>query len=208
MKLGAAMMAAALLAVGAMAQTLPTFKTMSAAGATNAWVVFPQGPNSQVRVVSALSTSDLSTGTLTFYSGTTARYVTIPETNATILYLDNTNGLVAGGYIYVQGTTSNWVALVTSYTTTNAWAGTGTTITNVYGVVTPSMQVPVTQALNAEVEVLGNSVTINTGAKTNQMFASDAVYVGNYGRAVYAVQTGTANAALPAISAHYDGYSQ
>jgi hypothetical protein len=83
--------------------------------------------------------------------------------------------------------------------------GVGSSVTNVYGVVTLTGSLGIAQLVNAEVEVLGNSIPLALGAITNRIISSDGLYVGNYGRCVYAVATGTSACALNALTVHYDG---
>jgi hypothetical protein len=156
-----------------------------------------------VRLVSLIAQSDLSSSVVKLYSGTTARFVGVADTNIsdTIMLLDSTNGLASSALVYVQGATSNVVSTVSSFTTTNIGGV-------VYGYVVLSAGIGIAQLINAEVEVLGPPVTLSLGAKTNNVWASDGLFVGNYGRAVYATVNGTANCQLNAATCHYDSQSQ
>lgn len=207
------LLTAALTAGTAIAQQsgVPTYLTLqSAVGSSAANVILPQKPTSQARVVSVVAQSDLASSVVKFYSGTTARSVAVLDTNIsdTIMILDATNGLAASSLLYVQGATSNVVATLSSFTTTNIWSGVGT-ITNTFGYVVLTAGLGIAQAVNAEVEVLTTTpVTFSLGAKTNQVWASDGLYVGNYGRAAYVTVSGTANCQLNAVTVHYDALSQ
>jgi hypothetical protein len=191
-------------AVSAQNETMPTFASFaSPVGTSAANVIIPQKNTSQVRIVSLVAQSDLVSSAVNLYSGTTSRYVTVADANIshTIVLLDATNGLLASGLLYVQGATSNVVRTISSYTTTNISGAT-------YGYVVLSAGIGIPQLVNAEVEVLGNPITFSLGLKTNQVWASDGLFVGNYGRAVYATVNGTANCQLNALTAHYDATSQ
>ena len=93
------------------------------------------------------------------------------------------------------------VGTVSSFTTTNI---SGTT----YGYLVMSAALGIPQVLNAEAEILASPVTFSLGAKTNQVWASDGLFVGNYGRAVYVTVNGTANCQISAATVHYDSMSQ
>ena len=193
---------------GSVVAQMPTFATFSGSGTTAATVIIPQRPTSQVRVVSVIASSDLASSTIDLYSGTTARYVvaTNLSTSATTMVLDSTNGLASNAVIYVQSAISNTVATITAVTATNIWAGTGT-ITNVGAIVTLSGALGVLQAVNAEVEVLGNHVALGLGASSYKQYGSDGLYVGNYGRAVYITTTATNACAFNAVTVHFDSQS-
>jgi hypothetical protein len=201
------------LAVMGQQSVLPTYQTFTASGSTAAAVIIPQKPTSQPRVVSVVASSDSGTSTLNFYGGTTAFYVTIPQTNITptAIYLNTTNGLGNnGGLLYVQGATSNVVVTISSYGLTNSVGtnGVGSSVTNSWGVVTATGGVGIPQLQNAEVELLSSStVTLGLGVNSYRVYASDGIYVGNYGRAVYLTTTGGTNCALNAVTVHYDAAS-
>ena len=187
---------------------MPTFYSSSASGTTAASVLFPFKPTTQVRVVSTIATSDLSTSKITMYSGSTARYIAFANTNtaATQLILDSTNGLSGtNSLLYLALANTNIVALMTNVTTTNIVVGSAT---NTYGLVTMNAAVGFAQPLNGEVELLGNSIVLGLGANTNKVYASDGLYVGFFGRAVYITTTGTSNCSLDSVTVHYDSSSQ
>lgn len=203
-KTGPIIAAAALLAASAAFAQIPTFQTFSsAAGSTSAKVIVPQKPTSQVRVVSTIAQSDLVSSKVDFYSGTSAYTVAVANSdiNSTLVLTDRTNGLANSGLFYIQGATSNVVATISSYTTTNISSVT-------YGYVLLSAGIGIPQVVGAEAELLGNNVTFGLGAISNQVWASDGLYVGNYGRACYVKTSGTANCQLNAVTVHYDGSSQ
>jgi len=181
----------AVIAAAAIA-ALPTFLSKAATGSTVARAIFPQDPTSQIRVVSAISSSDLSSSTLKFYSGGTATYtVATNATSSTNLYVASTNGFALNNVVYVQGTGSNVVATVTSLVSS----------TNV-GL---SAAIGANVGLNCEVEILGSALpTLAVGATTNKTFASDGLVVGNYGRALVVEQTGTGYSSLDSVTVHYD----
>jgi hypothetical protein len=206
--LGAAIAGVTLIAGTAFGQ-LPTFATFSGTGTSAANVIIPQKPTSQVRVVSLIAQSDLASSAINIYSGTTARSIAQATTNiaSTILILDATNGLASSALLYVQGATSNVVATLSSWTQTNIWSGVGT-ITNTLGYVVLTGALGIPQTVNMEVEVLGNQVTLGQGATTNRVYASDGLYVANYGRAAYVTVNGTSNCGLQSVTVHYDAQSQ
>ena len=184
-------------ALVALGQTvLPTYKSFSVTGTTNAIVVVPQSPTAQVRIISAIESSDLASSTLSLYSGGTSHYVTTGATNTnTIVVLESTNGISTSSLLYIQGSSSNGVfaisAVGSNYVTlSQSWLNGGTTL----GFVANS---------NAEVEVLSAGPVLSVGAANFKSYVSDGLYVGNYGRAAVAVLTGTA-AATNNIGVHYD----
>jgi hypothetical protein len=198
--------AAAMVGLSAMAQfsTLPSYQTVSSSmGTSLANVILPQKPTSQIRLVSLIAQSDLTTSAVNLYSGATARSIGVGNTNisSTLVLLDSTNGLVPSALLYLQGATSNVVGTVSSFTTTNI---SGVT----YGYVLSSAAAGIPQVVGAEAEVLGTPITFSLGLKTNQVWASDGLFVGNYGRAVYATVNGTSNCQLNAVTVHYDSSSQ
>lgn len=175
---------------------LPTFKSSAATGSTSAAIIFPQGPSSQIRVVSTILSSDLSTSILSLYSGTTAHYVTVANTNlgtSTSLIVESTNGMSTGSLLYLQGVNSNVVVTISSFSSP----------TNIV----TSANIGCAQAVGSEVEVLSSPILLGCGAVSNKVYASDGLFVGNYGRCVYATLNGT-SACTNYITVHYDGQSQ
>jgi len=74
----------ALLSLAATAQTVPSYTTQTASGTTTAAVCFASSPLQQIRLVSAIATSDLAGSTLCFRTGVTphtAAYTTAPRPN-------------------------------------------------------------------------------------------------------------------------------
>ena len=171
---------------------LPTFKTLSQTNTTQAFVIFPQDPNSQIRLVNVIASSDLASSKLTVLNGTTARYVTVTNVAAsTSLTLDATNGLTAGCALYVQGAGSNVIAQVSTINNS----------TNV--TLTGNLGIPV--GLNYEVEVMTTNVpSLLIGGNTNKTFSSDGLFVGNYGRALELFVNGTAACSIDTATVHYD----
>ncbi len=183
-----------LAAVTALA-ALPTYKTISASGTSAAAAIFQHDPNSQIRVVSAIVSSDLATSTLSFYTGTTAHYLTATNAAAdTSIQVESTNGIANSALLYIATPSSNFVVTVSGFT-----SPTNVTV-SALGAAAP---------IGSEVEVLSAATPVlQVGAITNKVFSSEALFVGNYGRAVYVKQTGTSHASLDAVSAHYDSQSQ
>lgn len=177
------------------AQTLPTFKTFTATNVGSTNIIIPQSTTSQIRIVSIIASSDLSSSTVSLYSGTTAHYVNTANasTAATTIVLESTNGVIAGSLLYVQGATSNVVATVSSV------AGSTATISAALGIA---------QTVGMEVEVLSAPIPLGLGSKTYNVWASDGLFVGNYGRCVYATVTGTTFCRFDALTVHYDASSQ
>lgn len=173
---------------------LPTYKSSHATGTTAATNIFVPSPQSQIRLVSDIATSDLATSGITYYTGTTAHYVTAgTNANSTTIFLESTNGFGTGSLVYIQGATSNVVMTLSSLATN--------------GVAIMTAAIPFATTNNQEVEILSAGPTYGVGAATNKVYSSEALYVGNYGRAVVAVTTGT-SACTNDISAHYDSLGQ
>jgi hypothetical protein len=198
-----------LAALTASAQSyIPTYKSFAATNTTTTAVIVPHQATSQARVVSVIASSDLASSSVTFYSGSTARYVAYANTNTAspYLYLDSTNGLTATNVLlYVAGASSNIVGTIAAIATTNVVVS---GITNTYGQVTLTANVGFATPLNTEVELLATGATLGLGATTNKFYGSEALYVGNYGRALYITTTGTAACRLDSVTVHYDGASQ
>lgn len=175
---------------------LPTYKTISASGTSSATGIFPHDPNSQIRITTAVVSSDLATSKLSFYTGTTAHYLTATNASgATSIQVESTNGIASSALLYlsVPGV-SNFVVTVSGFT-----SPTNVTV-SACGAACP---------VGTEVEVLSAaSPVFTTGAITNKIISGEALFVGNYGRAVYVTQTGTSYSSLDAVSAHYDAQSQ
>ena len=194
-----------ILASIAVLATLPTFKTTSATGTSSASAYFAADPNSQIRIVSADLTSDLSSSTLTFTTGAGAYWQTWTNvasssvTNA----INSTNGLTVGAEIVLWHAGIPYSAIVTNWIqNTNALPSGGT------NVVLMSGGWAVAASVGDQIELQSTNTAIAVGAVTNSWINGEAVYVGNYGRGVRAKLTGTSACAITVLSAHYDSQSQ
>ncbi len=174
-------------------------------GSTAVNVIVPQKPQSQVRIVcdrgaerqGGFVGEDVQRGDGALYRGGKRDHLF----DACIAGLDERPGR-PNSLLYIQGATSNVVGTVSSsFTTTNI---SGVT----YGYLLMSAAVGIPQLVNAEAEILGTPVTFSMGLKTNNVWASDALFVGNYGRAVYVALDGTSDSLLNAVTVHYDAQSQ
>jgi hypothetical protein len=181
------------LAFGACAQTLPTFVSKTVAGTTAANIIIPQTATGQIRVVSAQPLSDLSSSLLSFYTGGTAHYTTATNsTSGTNIVLESTAGLTSTSLLYIQTPTSNFV--MTANFTNATVVGFATTL-------------PANVTIGDEVEVLTAGPVAPVGANTFRLYSSDGLFVGNYGRCVYATLNGT-SLCTNSLSWHVDGTSQ
>lgn len=181
------------LAFSACAQTIPSFKSLTATGTTNASLLFPQAPTSQPRLVTAIESSDLATSQLLIFQGTTAHATTAAATpSSTNLVLESTNGLTTSSILYIQAVGTNLVL------TNNSLSATGPGF---------ATALPTNVLAGSEVEILTLAQTLGVGANVYKVYGSDGLFVGNYGRALWLVLNGTTYATNYA-TIHYDATSQ
>jgi hypothetical protein len=182
-------------ALSLQAQTsYPHFVTYNHTGTTAADILIPNAPQSQIRIVSAIESSDLATAGLSLYSGITASSTAIGTvTNGTNLILLSVTGFTIPGYVSVH---------IPGYTniTLGAASVSGTNITM-------SNTMPFTVPAGIEVESLQAVPQIlSCGVSTNKTFVSDGLFVGQPGLDVWAHLTGT-SACTNYITAHLDNTS-
>lgn len=184
---------------------LPTYKTFSAAGtaAAPATIIFPDDPNSQIRIVTIYAQSDTNNAQLQFTTGGTAIWQTATNAGASAVtnLVNSTNGLVPGSVLVLNHGGTMYSATLSSFNQ-NATNGNGTNIvlnSGGWGVATSA---------GDNIYQMSATNTINVGNTTNSQ-NGDAIYVGNYGRPVMLRLTpALVTNALPAASAHYDSASQ
>ena len=162
---------APLLGIGLLAfsQSVPTYTTLPAAGTTLARVNFPTSPMQQIRIVSAVATSDLVGSVLSFYTGGTPQ--TISQTNVAataVITVANTNGLAASQVLFIEGKNGITNLTISSIAYTNV-----TLAYNVGFIGLPGDQVYVMSA----------ATTLPVGATTAN-YQGEALFVGNRGRPV------------------------
>ena len=180
------------LAFGAAAQ-IPTFKSFTATGSTNASILIPYSPNSQIRLVSAIESSDLASSQLLLFTGGTSYYVTATNGGiGTNLVLNATNGLTTSSILAIHTPATNFVF------TNNSLSSNGPGFANAF---------PTNVPANSEVEILTLGPTLGVGANVYKVYASDGLYVGPYGRDMWAVLNGTSYA-TNVLTVHYDASGQ
>ena len=177
------------LSISALAQTVPTYTTLTASGSTTAVVYFATSPFQQVRIVNAFATSDLSTGKMTFYTGVTPMTVAYTNAAGTSVGVAATNGFTAGTWVLIEtaaGVITN--GIIASFgSSTNIVLGQAVCATK------PGDQI----------YTLSSPVTLAVGA-ASVTFTGDALYVGNRGRPVMVRVNGTSACSLDTITGRYE----
>ncbi|MGH8022433.1 MAG: hypothetical protein ACRED1_02545, partial [Limisphaerales bacterium] len=190
---------------------LPTYHTFSGYGnsTTPATVILPADPNSQIRVVTILYTSDNAGAQFTFSSGSTAyaeAWTNLASSTITNI-IDSTNGLAAGSVLILQHGGADYTNSVVSWgnVDTNLYSY---PLTNAAFVVTGSGGFGVSPTVGDSLYLMTGPQSWYAGATTNALNGDD-IFSGNYGRPVM-VQLGPATATnrLNSVSAHYDSASQ
>lgn len=169
---------------------VPTYTTLNASGTTTATVYFATSPFMQVRVVTAIASSDLATANLTFRTGVTP--LTIIKTNAagTTIDVAMTNGFSAGDWVLVE---------TAAGVITNSSIASFTGATNIVFSQNVCATVP-----GDQIYKLSSPVTLLVGAVTNKTYTGDMIYVGNRGRPVVVKVNATSVSSLDAITARYE----
>jgi hypothetical protein len=191
---------------------IPTYRNFSGYGygtVTNATVILPADPNSQIRIVTILYGSDSASGQFQFTTGGAAYSLvsTNPATTSITNAISSTNGLYGGAILVLQHLGADYTNSVVSwgnvFTNLN-----GLTLTNVPWVVTGSGGFGVLPSVGDNIWAMTNSASWYAGATTNELNGDD-IYSGNYGCPVM-VQLGppTTTNRLYNVAAHYDSASQ
>ncbi|MGH7942402.1 MAG: hypothetical protein ACREE6_04525 [Limisphaerales bacterium] len=190
---------------------LPTYHTFSGYGnsTTPATVILPADPNSQIRVVTILYSSDNAGAQFTFSSGSTAysEIWTNLATSTVTNLIDSTNGLAAGSVLVLQHNGVCYTNAVVSWGNVDANLY-SYQLTNVAFVVTGTGGFGVVPSVGDPLYLMTAPQSWFAGATTNALNGDD-IFSGNFGRPVI-VQLGPATATnrLNSISAHYDSASQ
>lgn len=195
---------------------LPTYHTFGPAGGVSsapATIILPADPNSQIRIVSVLYTSDNAGAQFAMSSGNTAFSVPYSNTVSSVTnFLDSTNGLAVGQQLILQHNGADY---------TNAVLNWGTFIsgTNTSGYVTNQAFVQTVSAFSfsgtSDTATAGDNIYAMTSplswfaGATSNLLNGDDIFSGNYGRPVE-VQLGLATTTnrLNSVSAHYDSAAQ
>ena len=188
----------------------PTYKTTSANGnaASPAAVILLSDPTTQIRVVSAVYTTDTNNSALSCSSGTTALNIT--QTNLATSSITNaintTNGLTAGAILVLEHAGVGYAATLASVTcNTNAAPFGGTNVVLASGgwgvLTTPGDNVYV---MSSATSIPAPAAT--SGANTTAAMNGEAIYVAALpGRPVRMVLTPAyVTNQLNNIVAHYD----
>lgn len=190
---------------------LPTYHTFSGYGnsTTPATVILPADPNSQIRIVSLLYTSDNAGAQFLFSSGTTAYGVMY--TNALSMGATNnitsTNGLAGGDLLVLQHGGIDYTNTVASWGTYDAGTNTSGYVTNQAFVVTTT-QFGTTGLAGDNIYLMSPLAVWYAGAATNAINGDD-IFSGNFGRPVLVqLSPATTTNRLNSVSAHYDNAAQ
>ena len=180
----------ALLSLAAIAQTQPVYITQTASGTTTAAVCFASSPLQQIRLVSAIATSDLAGSTLCFRTGVTPHTAAYTNGATTKSFgVASTNGFSVGDWILIETAAGLWTnGIITGFTTN----------TNVICQMNLIATVPGDQIYN-----LSAATSLPIGA-TTATYGSEAIYVGNRGRPVFVYANGTSSITLNGITARYE----
>jgi hypothetical protein len=195
---------------------LPTYHTFGPSGGISsapATIILPADPNSQIRIVSVMYTSDNAAGQFSFTSGNTAFSCMYSNTASSVTnFITSTNGLAVGQQLIMQHNGADYTNAVLNW-------GTFVSGTNTSGYVTNQAFVQTASAFSfggtSDVSTAGDSLYAMTspfswfaGATSNQLNGDD-IFSGNYGRPVE-VQLGLATTTnrLSSVSAHYDSAAQ
>lgn len=179
-----------MLGLSGLAQTVPTFVTSTAQGSSSATVYFASQPLQQVRIVGAIASSDLSSSTIAFATGITPHSVTYSNASGTSIYIDATNGWAASDVLVIEGKNGTTNVTISSFTgSTNITTSASTGFATLPG---------------DQLYKLGTAVTLTVGAKTNVNYQGEAIFVGNRGRPVRAVVTGTSYSSADSITGRYE----
>ncbi|MCX6915756.1 MAG: hypothetical protein NT167_22375 [Verrucomicrobia bacterium] len=181
----------ALLCIPALGQpNVPTYTTLNASGTTTATVYFATSPFMQVRVVTAIASSDLATANLTLRTGVTPLTIIKTNTAGTTIDVAATNGFATGDWVLVE---------TAAGVLTNGTIASFTGATNIVFGGNVCATVPGDQIYR-----LSSPVTLSVGAVTNKTYTGDMIYVGNRGRPVVVKINGTSGCTLDAITARYE----
>jgi len=183
---------------------LPTYKTLSGTAGTSSTgsvLVFPEDPNSQIRIVNLTYHSDAAATTVQYTTGNGAYWQvqTNAASSSVTNFVNSTNGLVPGSVMVLNHNGTIYTNVLSTFnqvagTTTNIVLGTGG-----WGVAT---------TVGDNIYQMSATNTVTIGAGTNAI-NGDAVYVGNYGRPVMVrLSNATSANSLDAVTAHYDSASQ
>jgi hypothetical protein len=191
---------------------IPTYHQASAFGnaAGPATLILPADPNSQIRVVTVLYTSDTNLAQLLFSSGSTAYSLTVSNaaTSSITNLIDSTNGLNTGSILVLQHGSGDYTNDVVSWGTYISGTNTFGQVTNQAFVVTASGGFGVYGYVGDEIYLMTSPVPWYVGAGTN-VLSGDDVFSGNYGRPVQvSFNTALVTDRLNNITAHYDSASQ
>ena len=171
-------------------QTIPTYVTLNASGTTTSVVYFAESPFQQVRVVTAIASSDLSSANILFRSGGTPMTVAYTNAAGNQVGVAATNGFAVGDWVWVATKAGS----VTNAQIASFGAATNIVFTSNVMATTPGDQI----------YDLSTPVKLSVGATTNKTYTGDMIYVGGRGRPVVVYVNGTSSCSLDAITARYE----
>jgi hypothetical protein len=196
-----AMALATLAAIGitlAARAALPTFSSKSAAGnaAAPSRVIFPADPNSQIRLLSVLYSSDTNNAQLQFTTGGTPLLCLATNSASGVTQVvASTLGIPASSILVLQHAGV-------------CYPGTLSSTNNSTNVVLTSGGFGQIASIGDEIFVMGATNNWIVGVGTNAL-QGEAIYVGNYGRPVMIYLTPALSTnQLNGVTAHYDSQSQ
>src|ERR1051326_224694 len=137
------------------------YETKSASGTTAAQVLFNTDSHLPTRVVSLDVTSDLSTSTLTFQSGTVSYTLSASATNTATNVIVSSYGTLASNDVVIIQTTTGLLTNATVYSVAN--------LTNVNF----TAQIGLILAANDQLFKLGNTRTLTIGATRSEEHTSE-----------------------------------
>lgn len=182
---------------------LPTYKTLiGTAGSSTAGsvLIFPDDPNSQIRILNVTYHSDAAATTIQYTTGGTAfsQVATNAATSSVTNLVNSTNGLVPGSVMLLNHNGTMYTNVLSTFNQSAVAGQNGTNIvlgTGGWGVAA---------SVGDSIYQMGATNTVTIGAGTNAI-NGEAIYVGNYGRPVMVrLSNATSANSLDAVSAHYD----
>lgn len=166
-----------------------TYVTQTATHATASTVVFNADSTKQWRIVSVISSSDKAGSVLSFRTGTGAYLITATNAAAsTNLYVSSVSGLASNDVVLLQ-TAAGAVTNATVWGTQN--------VTNVQ----LTAAIGLANTAGDQLYELSAATTLSIGAVSNVVYASEAVYVGTWGRPLRVVLDSTSVGTIHAITA-------
>jgi len=172
----------------------PTYETRGpVTGTSSAEVIFPDDPQTQLRLVTLIGSSDLAASVFSLRAGDYAINITTANTNlaATNIIVAQTNAIAISNDLIIVGNGF-------SNKTLTVWGSLGST-----NIITTAA-IGITQRVGDSVFHLSAATSLGIGASSNKTFTGDAIYVAPKGRPLRVLVNGTSYSSVDTASAHRD----